>query len=50
MIKKLFFALPGPTPLRVALAAVIIIVALIGLLLLYDWVGNSLLDTGGSIG
>lgn len=48
-MKRLFFRLPGPMPVRVVLAVVIIIVALVVLFFVYDWMGANLLDSGGSI-
>ncbi|MEE8457891.1 MAG: hypothetical protein V3S28_07575 [Acidimicrobiia bacterium] len=49
MIKRLFFALPGPRPVQVTLAAAILIAAFIALMFVYDWMGNNLLDSGGGI-
>ena len=49
MIKRLFFALPGPRPVQIVLAAAILIVALVALMFVYDWMGNNLLDSGGTI-
>ncbi|MFV1970488.1 MAG: hypothetical protein ACC683_05730 [Acidimicrobiia bacterium] len=49
MAKRMFNALPGPTPVRVVIAAVILIIALIALGFVYDWMGNNILDTGGTI-
>lgn len=50
MLKRMFNALPGPTPLRVVLAGVIAVVALVALFFFYDWLGQTYLDTGGTIG
>ncbi len=49
MAKRMFNALPGPRPVQVVLAAVIVIVAFVALLFVYDWMGNNLLDSGGTI-
>ena len=50
MIRRGFRALPGPLAARVALAAVIVAIALVGLHFFYEWLGTLLLDTGGTIG
>lgn len=50
MIRSLFRALPGPTPVRILQMALITAVALVLLGLFYEWVGNTFLDTGGTIG
>jgi hypothetical protein len=42
--------IPGPTWLKVVVGVAVAIAALVGLFFLYDWVGTSLLDTGGAIG
>jgi len=47
--KRMFNALPGPRAVQIALAAVIVIIAFIALMFVYDWMGNSLLDSGGTI-
>ncbi len=49
MVKRMFNALPGPRPVQVVLAAVILIVAFVALMFVYDWMGNNLLDSGGTI-
>ena len=49
-MRRAFHALPGPLPVKVALAAVIIVVFLVALFWVYDWMGQNLLDTGGGIG
>jgi uncharacterized membrane protein len=49
MAKRMFNALPGPRPVQVVLAVVIVIVAFVALLFVYDWMGNNLLDSGGTI-
>ena len=47
-MKKLFAALPGPTPMRILLMIVIAAVALTLLGLLFEWAGD-ILDDGGTI-
>jgi hypothetical protein len=49
MAQRMFNALPGPRPVQIALAAVLLIVALVALMFVYDWMGNNLLDSGGTI-
>ncbi|MEZ5175114.1 MAG: hypothetical protein R2823_02770 [Acidimicrobiia bacterium] len=48
-MKSLFLRLPGPMPVKVLLALVIVVVVLLLLLVIYDWMGTTLLDSGGSI-
>ncbi len=48
-MKRLFNRLPGPLFVRVLLAIVIIVVALVALFFIYDWMGTTLLDSGGTI-
>lgn len=50
MLKRMFNSLPGPMPLRVVLSTVIAAVALVALFFFYDWLGQTYLDTGGTIG
>ena len=49
MATRMFNALPGPRPVQVVLAAILLIVAFIALMFVYDWMGNNLLDSGGTI-
>jgi hypothetical protein len=49
MIKRAFFALPGPMAVKVVLAFIIVVVGLIALNFVYDWMGN-FLDAGGNVG
>ena len=48
-MKRLFNRLPGPLPVRIVLAVMIVIIAVILLFFIYDWMGNTLLDSGGTI-
>ena len=48
-MKQAFLSLPGPMAVKVILAIVIVIVALIALNYIYEWMGN-FLDSGGQIG
>lgn len=50
MIRRGFQALPGPLGVRIALAVIIVAVFLVGLHFFYEWLGNTLLDTGGTVG
>lgn len=50
MISRLYASLPGPAPLRAALMVLIAAAAAMLLILCYDWLGNTFLDTGGRIG
>ncbi len=47
--KRMFSALPGPRAVQIVLAAIIVIIALVALMFVYDWMGNNLLDSGGTI-
>lgn len=49
MIRRVYGVLPGPTPVRVVLAAVLLVAALVLLHFFYEWLGTVLLDTGGTI-
>jgi hypothetical protein len=48
-MKRAFLSLPGPMAFKVVLAVVIFIVGLVALFFVYDWMGNVLLDSGGTI-
>lgn len=47
--RRAFNALPGPRSVQIALAAILLIIAFIVLMFVYDWMGNTLLDSGGTI-
>ena len=49
-MKKWFIGLPGPMIIKAIVAAIVVVVALVALFFIYDWIGNTLLDTGGTIG
>jgi len=49
-MKQWFIDLPGPMVAKVIVAVVVALVALVALFFIYDWIGNNLLDTGGTIG
>ncbi len=49
-MRRFIEVLPGPKPIKYSLAVVIVLVALVALFFIYDWVGSSILDTGGTIG
>lgn len=44
-----FHALPGPRPVQIVLAVALLVVAFTALMFVYDWMGNNLLDSGGTI-
>jgi hypothetical protein len=50
VIRRLFTSLPGPLPVRIVSALVIVAVFLVALFFFYEWVGSTFLDTGGTIG
>lgn len=49
MIRRIYQSLPGPSPVRI-LAMTLIALLLLAVLVFYDWLGTTLLDSGGSIG
>lgn len=49
-MRRIYRALPGPTPVRIITSIVIVGVAFVALHFFYEWVGNSFLDTGGTVG
>ena len=50
MIRWIYRALPGPRRLRITLFLLLILVLLVFLHFFYTWIGDSVLDTGGSVG
>jgi hypothetical protein len=49
-IPRAFRALPGPLPVRIVQALVIVAAFLVALHFFYEWLGNTFLDTGGTVG
>ena len=49
-MKRAFLALPGPMPVKILLTVLIVVVALVVLHFVYEWMGNTFLDTGGGVG
>jgi hypothetical protein len=49
-MRRIYRALPGPTPVKIFTSIVIVGVALVALHFFYEWVGSSFLDTGGTVG
>lgn len=49
MLRRLYQALPGPTPVKVVLAVAIVAVALVLLGVAFEYLGR-FLDSGGAIG
>lgn len=49
-IPRGFRALPGPLPMRVVEAMVIVAFSLVALHFFYEWAGGAFLDTGGAVG
>lgn len=50
MITRVWRLLPGPLAVRIAEAVVITVAFLIVLHFFYDWLGNVVLDQGGTVG
>lgn len=48
-MKQLWSMLPGPTPVKVIEAVVLVVVLLVALGFLFEWAGQ-FLDSGGAIG
>ena len=49
-MRRFFFALPGPLPVRIAISLVLVAILLVALHFVYEWMGTTLLDTGGTLG
>ena len=49
-MKRAFLMLPGPIPVKVLITLALAIIVLISLHFIYEWMGNTFLDTGGGIG
>ena len=49
-MKQWFLELPGPMPLKAAIAAVVVVIGIVVLFFVYDWIGTNMLDSGGTIG
>lgn len=49
-MKQWFLNLPGPMAVKVVIAVLAGLVALVVLFFAYDWIGTNLLDSGGAIG
>lgn len=50
MITRTWRILPGPLAVRIVTAAVLALVVLVLLHFFYDWLGNAILDQGGTVG
>lgn len=50
MIRRIYEALPGPSPIRILVMTLIALGLLAGLLVFYEWLGTTLLDSGGTMG
>lgn len=48
-MKRVWDRLPGPTPVKVVEAVLLVVVALVLLVILFEWAGR-FLDSGGAIG
>jgi hypothetical protein len=48
-MKRAFYSLPGPVPVKVVIAVVLVVVFLVVLNFVYEWMGN-ILDSGGTVG
>lgn len=50
MIRRLYESLPGPATVRLAEMAIIGAVVVVLLVVFYEWVGSTFMDSGGTIG
>jgi hypothetical protein len=50
VIRWIYRSLPGPRRLRVTLFLLLTLAFLVFLHFFYTWIGDSVLDTGGSVG
>jgi hypothetical protein len=50
MISRIIGRIPGPPAVKAVVVVLAVAATLVLLGLLYEWVGSSLLDTGGRIG
>ena len=48
-MKNWFISLPGPMAAKVVIVVIVVIIGLIALFFVYDWMGSTLLDSGGTI-
>ena len=49
MITRTWRLLPGPLAVRIAEAVVLALIVLVLLHFSYDWLGNAILDQGGTV-
>jgi len=49
-MKQWLIGLPGPMALKIVIAVVVALAALVALFFIYDWIGTNMLDSGGTIG
>ncbi|MCP3974694.1 MAG: hypothetical protein GY720_09400 [bacterium] len=49
-MRRIYRMLPGSTGVKIVTSIVLISMALIALHFFYEWVGNTFLDSGGTVG
>ena len=49
-MRALFDRIPGVLPVRIIIAAVLLVILLVALNFLYTWMGDTFLDSGGGVG
>jgi len=49
-MKRLFLSIPGPMAVKVVVAVLAVLIMLVALHFIYEWMGNTFLDTGGGVG
>ena len=50
MISRIYHLFPGPPAVRAVLFTLAVLASLALLVLFYEWLGSTFLDTGGTIG
>jgi len=50
LIRNLYDSLPGPATVRVLQMLVAVAIIAVLVLLLYEWLGSTLFDSGGTVG
>lgn len=50
MIRRFYGGLPGPTAVRILQMAIVAIILAILVFMLYEWLGATFFDSGGTVG
>ncbi len=49
-MRRIYRMLPGSTGVKILTSIVLVSIALVALHFFYEWVGNTFLDSGGTVG